>query len=137
MVRDVVGLRRAGDQRSRAALAAGGAVRIGDGEIEPAVKNPQVTPARVQQVADVRARHAEHFAGRGGANVADGSASPISVESAVAIRRSTAPVPLMLPDHAVGLAGDQVDRAGRGRTEVRVVGVVAHREIAGRNSTER
>ena len=85
-MRDVVGRRRVAGYVDGAggACAAGGAVGVGDAQVETALEEAPGDVGGVEQVADVLARHAEVFAG-GGADVA-GRISVVDVrESAAAV----------------------------------------------------
>src|SRR5580698_2853544 len=128
VVRNVVSLGDGGDARGGGALALRGAVGVHRREIESSLEEAPADARVVQQVADVLAAHAEFFAGRSGADVTDriGVADHGRVAVAAIDDRAGA---VFVVAHAVGLAGDQVQRAVGGGTEVRVIRVVAHCEV--------
>ena len=71
VMRNVVRFRSLGDRRGGAALAAGGAVRIGDREVEAALEQSPGDARGVEQVADILAAEADRLTRRGGADVAE------------------------------------------------------------------
>ncbi len=120
----------------RTARATGRAVGIDGGQVEAALEPAPANILGVQEVADILARHLGGRARRRRADIAVRIAVAEHREAALAVGNDVVDgvggigaVARRETGRAVGLAGDQVDRAGRGWAEGRAVGIIAHREM--------
>ncbi len=143
VVRDVVdrrGSRLARRCGAGLTQAAGGAVGVDDGQVEAAHERPPGDALGIEQVADVAAGHRDLRALRVGADVVN----RIVVTDHGQVARQmgcvgenlvAADQPARTIEHvegegkAVGLARDQVESAGRRRTELRCIGIVVQRVV--------
>lgn len=128
VVRDVVGDVAADHGAERAALAAGGAVRIHGLQIETAREAAPGEVGCIQQIADVLAGE-----DRGARRARTDVKTRIDVTGQCKAALTIGDGATVSNDrlHAVGLAGDDVDRAGRRRTVAVGVGVVVERVVLG------
>ena len=139
VVRDVVGALDVDERRGGDTAAAGRAVGILGGQVEATFEEAPADVLGVEQVADVLARHQRGRVLRVRADVAGRVEVADHRPVAVAVGNDAAAVigAVLLQriavgqDHAVGLAGDEIDGARRRGAEGGRIGVVAHGEVLG------
>src|SRR5580693_9895379 len=119
---------RTNNWRSGLAIAPRAAIRIHSVEVEASAEPSPGDTGCVEQVADVLSSHLHLFAT--GAHIAEWIRVTDDCKPTIAIGYQRTRAPCMFRD-AIGLAGNQIDRTHRGRTEVGAVRVIAHRVVLG------
>src|SRR5579885_1200228 len=103
----------AGQARRAAALASGGAVRVGDRQVETAHERTPRDSRGVEQIADILAGHLDLVAGGCRANVANRVGVADQRQSAVAVADFEVAARIQVDRNSVGLSGYEIERARR------------------------
>src|SRR5580700_10256565 len=129
MMLNVIGLGQSRDRRNRAPFAQSGSVGVGRREIEPSLEPSPGKSRGVEQIAYIFSAEADLKRSRAGTHVHEGISITDKRKAALAVGDFVAGWPVQGRGDSVGLSRNQIDGARRRGSKLRVVGVIAQREV--------